>query len=388
MEARVRHALGRQKSVLLLGPRQTGKTTLVETLKPDLLLNFLRPEVRQRYERAPHLLGAEVEALAPRTRASRPLVVLDEVQRVPELVNVVQDLVDRRLARFVLTGSSARKLRRGGGVNLLPGRLLPMRLDPLSLAERVPATLEEALLYGSLPGIALAANDAAREEDLRAYTTLYLEEEVRAEALVRNLGRFSRFLQLAALEAGNISHFRGIAQELGVAHTTVAGYYEILEDCLIAERIEALSQSRTRKKLTKSPRYLFFDLGVRRAAAEEGRRLPPRVLGALFEQFVGLELLRATRQTVGDLRLRFWRDPDGPEVDWIVEGENRWLPVEVKWSDAPAERDTRHLRTFLSEYPKAREGVVVCRTPRRFKLAPNITAVPWQEIPRLAESLT
>ncbi len=388
MESRVRHALGRQKSVQLLGPRQTGKTTLVETLKPDLLPNFPRPEVRQRYERAPHLLGAEVEALAPRTRASRPLVVFDEVQRVPELVNVVQDLVDRRLARFVLTGSSARKLRRGGGVNLLPGRLLPMRLDPLSLAERVPATLEEALLYGSLPGIALAANDAAREEDLRAYTTLYLEEEVRAEALVRNLGRFSRFLQLAALEAGNISHFRGIAQELGVAHTTIAGYYEILEDCLIAERIEALSQSRTRKKLTKSPRYLFFDLGVRRAAAEEGRRLPPRVLGALFEQFVGLELLRATRQTVGDLRLRFWRDPDGPEVDWIVEGEDRWLPVEVKWSDAPAERDTRHLRTFLSEYPKAREGVVVCRTPRRFKLAPNITAVPWQEIPRLAESLT
>lgn len=388
IESRLRRALERQKSVLLLGPRQTGKTTLVEMLKPDLLLNFLRPEVRQRYERAPHLLGAEVEALAPRARGRLPVVVLDEVQRVPELVNVVQDLVDRRLGRFVLTGSSARKLRRGGGVNLLPGRLLPLRLDPLSLAERIPATLEEALLYGSLPGIALASDRTAREEDLRAYTTLYLEEEVRAEALVRNLGTFSRFLQLAALEAGNISHFRGIAQELGVAHTTVAGYYEVLEDCLIAERIEALSESRTRKKLTKSPRYLFFDLGVRRVAAEEGRRLPPRVLGGLLEQFVGLELLRATRQTAGDLRLRFWRDPDGPEVDWIVEGEDRWLPVEVKWSDAPAERDTRHLQTFLSEYPKAREAVVVCRTPRRFKLAPKITAVPWQEIPRLPESLT
>ena len=111
------------------------------------------------------------------------------------------------------------------------------------------------------------------------------------------------------------------------------------------------------------------------------------MLGALFEQFVGLELLRATRQAMGEVRLRFWRDPDGPEVDWIVEGEERWLPVEVKWSDAPAERDIRHLQTFLSEYPKAREGVVVCRTPRRFKLAPKITAVPWQEIPRLAENL-
>ena len=385
IESRLRQALDRQKSVLLLGPRQTGKTTLVEALKPDLLLNFLRPEVRQRYERAPQLLGAEIEALAERTRGHKPLVVLDEVQRVPELVNSVQDLVDRRLARFVLTGSSARKLRRGTGVNLLPGRLLPLRLDPLSLAERVPARLQEALLYGSLPGIALAAEDAAREEDLRAYTTLYLEEEVRAEALVRNLGAFARFLQLAALEAGNISHFRGIAQELGVPHTTVAGYYEILEDCLIAERIEALSESRTRKKLTKSPRYLFFDLGVRRAAADEGRRLPPRVLGALFEQFVGLELLRATREVSAPLKLQFWRDPDGPEVNWIVVGDDRWVPVEVKWSDAPAERDTRHLQTFLSEYPKAREGVVVCRTPRRFKIAPKITAIPWQEIHSLVE---
>jgi len=385
IESRLRRALERQKSVLLLGPRQTGKTTLVETLDPDLLLNFLRPEVRQRYEKAPQLLGAEVEALAERRHGRRPLVALDEVQRVPELVNSVQDLVDRRLACFVLTGSSARKLRRGTGVNLLPGRLLPLRLDPLSLAERVPARLQEALLYGSLPGIALAADDAAREEDLRAYTTLYLEEEVRAEALVRNLGAFARFLQLAALEAGNISHFRGIAQELGVPHTTVAGYYEILEDCLIAERIEALSESRTRKKLTKSPRYLFFDLGVRRAAADEGRRLPPRVLGALFEQFVGLELLRATREVSAPLKLQFWRDPDGPEVDWIVVGDDRWVPVEVKWSDAPAERDTRHLQTFLSEYPKAREGVVVCRTPRRFKIAPKITAIPWQEIHSLVE---
>ncbi|MEW6746221.1 MAG: AAA family ATPase [Planctomycetota bacterium] len=387
IEQRLRQALARQKSVLLLGPRQTGKTTLLGPLRPDLLLNFLRPEVRQRYERAPQLLGAEVEALGDDPHGRRPLVALDEVQRVPELVNVVQDLIDRRLGQFVLTGSSARKLRRGTGVNLLPGRLLPLRLDPLSLAERVPPRLEEALLYGSLPGIALATSDAAREEELRAYTTLYLEEEVRAEALVRNLGTFSRFLQLAALEAGGISHFRGIAQEVGVSHTTVAGYYETLEDCLIAERIEALSESRTRKKLTKSSRYLFFDLGVRRAAADEGRRLPPRVLGALFEQFVGLELLRASRQTGSNLRLRFWRDPDGPEVDWIVVGDDRWLPVEVKWSDAPVERDTQHLQTFLSEYPKARDGVVVCRTPRRFKVAAKITAVPWQEIPRLVGAM-
>jgi len=382
-EPRLRQSLERGRSVLLLGPRQTGKTTLIERLEPDLSLNLMRPEVRQRYERAPELLGSEVEALRAPARGRRPLVALDEVQRVPELLNVAQDLIDRRLARFVLTGSSARKLRRGTGVNLLPGRLTPLRLDPLSIAERCPPKLEDALVYGSLPAIALATSDAEREEDLRAYTTLYLEEEVRAEALVRSLAAFSRFLRLAALEAGGISHFRGIAQELGVAHTTVAGYYEILEDCLIAERIEPLSGSRTRKKLTKSPRYLFFDLGVRRAAAEEGPRLGTRALGSLFEQFVGLELLRAIRHSAASLALRFWRDPGGPEVDWIVTGADRWLPVEVKWVEAPTARDARHLETFLAEHPKAREAVVVCRAPRRFKIGAKVIAVPWQQIPDL-----
>jgi predicted AAA+ superfamily ATPase len=383
VEPRLRQALQRGKSVLLLGPRQTGKTTLLNRLRPDLLLNLLRPEVRQRYERAPQLLGAELDALRTRVHGHRPLVALDEVQRVPELMDVVQDLIDRRQAQFVLTGSSARKLRRGSGVNLLPGRLVPLRLDPFSLAERVPRALQDALVYGSLPGIALDADDAAREEDLRAYVTLYLEEEVRAEALVRKLGTFSRFLQMAALESGGISHFRGIARELGGAHTTVAGYYEILEDCLIAERIEPLSKSRTRKKLTKSPRYVFFDLGVRRAAAEESPRPSVREVGALFEQYVGLELLRAIRQTGRVLHLRFWRDPDGPEVDWIVEGEQTLLPVEVKWSATPSDRDAKHLRTFLAEYPRADAAVIVCRAPRRFRIGPGITAVPWQEIPDL-----
>ena len=387
VEQRLREALARQKSVLLLGPRQTGKTTLLQQLQPDTLLNFLRPEVRQRYERSPQLLGAEVEALAERMAGRRPLIALDEVQRVPELVNSVQDLIDRKLAQFVLTGSSARKLRRARDTNWLPGRLIPLRLDPFSLAEKQPISLEHALSFGSLPGIALAADDATREVDLRAYTTLYLEEEVRAEALVRSLGTFGRFLQLAALEAGNISHFRGLAQDLGVPHTTVAGYYEVLEDCLIAERVEPLSESRTRKKLTKSPRYLFFDLGVRRAAAEESARPPVQVLGALFEQFVGLELLRATRSAATPHHLRFWRDPDGPEVDWVLAGEERWLPVEVKWNEAPSLRDASHLQTFLAEYPKAKEGVVVCRTPRPFKLAPKITAVPWQDLPTLGERL-
>lgn len=385
LEPLIRAAKDRGRSVLLLGPRQTGKTTLVNRLGPDLLINFIRPEVRQRYERSPGLLGGEIEALAEKHAGGRPLIVLDEVQRVPELVNVVQDLIDRRVARFVLTGSSARKLRRARDANWLPGRVIPLRLDPLSLGEHLPATLEERLLDGSLPGIAAMPDRAAREEELRAYSTLYLEEEVRAEALVRNLGHFSRFLQLAALESGAISNFRKVGQELGLSHTTVAGYYEILEDCLIAERVEPISASRTRKKLTKSSRYLFFDLGVRRATAEEGRRLPPSVMGPLFEQFVGLELIRAGRIQRPERQVRFWRDPDGPEVDWVVGSEEAWLPIEVKYSEKPTASDARHLVTFLHEYKNARQGLIVCRTPNRIRIEKNILALPWRELPSVIE---
>jgi predicted AAA+ superfamily ATPase len=385
VEKRLAGALARGRSVLLLGARQTGKTTLAQRLNPDLQWNFIRPDVRQRYERSPELLGAEIESHPILPRGKLPLVLLDEVQRVPELVNVVQDLIDRRAARFILTGSSTRKLRRGRDTNWLPGRLVPLRLDPLTLAERMPPTLEESLLIGALPGIVSTADDASHEQDLQAYSTLYLEEEIRAEALVRNLGRFSRFLQLAASESGGISHFRGLTQELGIAHTTVAGYYEILEDCLIAERVDPLTQSRTRKKLTKSPRYLFFDLGVRRAAAEEGRHMPRRVLGSLFEQFVGLEFIRLGRLVQPEVHVRFWRDPDGPEVDWVLTRDGRSLPVEVKWSDAPTARDVRHLETFLHEHGSARHGLVVCRTTRRFQLARNIVALPWQDIPAVIE---
>ena len=390
VEQRLKAALAKGKSVLLLGPRQTGKTTLLQTLSADLVINFLQPQVRQRYERAPQLLGGELEALRDKTPGRKPLIVLDEVQRVPEVINSIQDLIDRKIAQFILTGSSARKLRRGRDANWLPGRLIPLRLDPFSIEEQPPLSLEHALAFGSLPGIVLEPgnDDSFREEQLKAYTSLYLEEEVRAEALVRNLATFSRFLQLAAIESGNISHFRGIAQELGIAHTTVAGYFEILEDCLIAERVEALSESRTRKRLTKSPRYLFFDLGLRRATAEEGPRPPVRVLGSLFEQFVALELIRAIRQSGSTAELSFWRDPDGAEVDWILRTENRWLPIEVKWSEMPTDRDANHLRTFLAEYPKAKEAVIVCRTPRPFKLSPTITAVPWNEIPNLLDRVS
>lgn len=373
--------LDRGKSVLLLGPRQTGKTTLLGALAADLAVSLASPAVRQRYERDPSVLADEVEALpAPANRRAPPLVTIDEVQKVPALMDVGQDLIDRRRARFVFTGSSARKLRRGRDLNLLPGRVVVLRLDPLTIEEHLPGRLDEALLYGALPAIRTTTDAADRESDLRSYVETYLEEEVRQEALVRNLGAYGRFLELAAREAGRVANYTRVSEDVGVSSVTIQAYYEILCDCLVAERVEPLTRSVSRKKLTKASRYLIFDTGVGRVAAREGHPLPLSRMGELFEQFVGVEIIRYCRLHAPDARLRFWRDPDGPEVDWVLEHPGGLLPIEVKRGDRPSERDTRHLQVFLEEYG-GHHGLVVCSAPRPLRLSRTVTAVPWQELP-------
>jgi predicted AAA+ superfamily ATPase len=386
LEPAIRRAIERNKSVLLFGARQTGKTTLVSRFEAELVITLVRPDVRQRYEKSPQLLAGEVDALAPRAKGKRPLVVVDEVQKVPALLDVVQDVIDRGRANFVLTGSSARKLRRGASVNLLPGRVATFRLDPFSLREMPAKDVHERLLYGSLPGMLAVPDASDRETDLESYVTTYLEEEVRAEALVRQVGDFARFLELAASESGHIVNLRKLSQEIGVSHTTIGAYYQILEDCLIAERIEPLTHSRTRKKLTKSEKYLFFDLGVRRLAAREGAKPSRETVGRVFEQFVGLELIRCAHAVRSPVTIRFWRDPDGPEVDWVIDHEGLYTPVEVKWTDTPRPSDIRHLDVFLAEYPTARVGYLVCRVPRKTKLSDRVVALPWQAVDELIPS--
>ena len=383
LEKEIEREIKRGKSILLLGPRQTGKTTLIKHFGNDLFLSLIRPDVRQRYEKNPELLYSEIEALSIEQKKTNPLIVIDEVQKVPEILDVVQDIIDNKKASFILTGSSARKLRRGQNVNLLPGRVIASRLDPLVLNELDSYNLNELIMYGSLPGILLVKDAYEKEKELESYITTYLEEEIRAEAIVRNLGPFARFIELAASESGNIINLRKLSQEIGVSHTTIASYYQILEDCLIIEKITPITKSKTRKKLTKSQKYLFFDLGVRRVAAREGIKQPREMLGKLFEQFIGLELIRYSRLSHKRSRVFFWRDPDGPEVDWVLDIENTYIPIEIKWTDSPTKSDIKHLKVFLSEYNNTKLGYLVCQTPRKLKLDENIFAIPWQEINKL-----
>ncbi len=384
IEKRFKSALARKKSILLLGPRQTGKTTLVKSLNTNLYINLARPDTRQLYEKDPGRLTREVEAMTPEF----PLVIIDEIQKVIPLLDAVQDLIDSQVAQFVLTGSSARKLRREGEANLLPGRVIVLRLDPLLIDEisDFSPQIEDLLLYGSLPQIILEESNENREEDLFSYVTTYLEEEIRSEALVRNIGAFSNFLKLAALESGSITNFHKLSQDIGVSNPTISDYYQILVDCLVAEKIEALSQSHTRKKLIKSPKFLIYDLGVRRIAAGEGRDIPEKYMGDLFEQWVGLELLRLLRTIPQKSSLLFWRDQAGAEVDWIVERENQFIPVEVKWTQNPSSRDARHVHAFIQEYTNSSRGYVICRIPRAQKLTDTVTALPWNELSKVLQN--
>jgi len=381
----IEHHLKRGKSILLLGPRQTGKSTLLTTFPATKTISFVDAHVRQRYEKEPTLLAGEIEVLFQETK-KKSLIIIDEIQKVPHLLDTVQNLIDQKKAQFILTGSSARKLKRSGAVNLLPGRVVSMRLDPFSLQEYSKQSLEENLLYGTLPGIVAVSEKKDREIDLQSYVETYLEEEVRAEALVRNMGSFLRFLEYAGLEAGKIINYHKLSQEIGVNHTTIASYFEILEDCLIAERIDPITTSITRKKLTKSSRYLLFDLGIRRLCAAEGVKPGKIRMGELFEQYVGLELIRYARQSHAKIKIRFWRDADGPEVDWIIDKEKDLIPIEVKWTDSPSKRDTKNLDIFLREYKKAKQGYVVCQTPNPIQLSPRIQAISWKEIAKLFQN--
>lgn len=371
----------RGKSVLLLGPRQTGKTTLISQYKADLEITLLIAKIRRQYEADPDQLIREVQALQ-KTKRNAPLVIIDEIQKVPALMDGVQYLIDKNLGQFILTGSSARKLRHNKNINLLPGRVIQLHLDPFTLEETPTPhpSIEDLLLYGSLPAIRLQPDLFIREEELDSYVDLYLEDEVRAEALVRDIGAFENFLQLSAVESGNIVNFDKISQDVGVARTTIAAYYQILEDCLVADRIEPYTTSKTRKKLIKSPKYLLFDLGLRRLAAKEHPTLPEKYMGHLFEQFIGLELIRWARLQDTKPTIHFWRDAAGPEVDWLVNRNENLLPIEVKWTETPSSRDAKHLEVFLNEYPKATQAYVVCRVSQPQMLSERIQAISWTDL--------
>ena len=385
IEKRIQEALKRGKSVLLLGPRQTGKTTLTESLHADLNISFLLNKTRIEFEKNPDLIASYIHGLKKSNKSKIPLIIIDEVQKVPAVLDPIQALIDKKVAQFVITGSSARKLKQQSDLNLLPGRVLYFKMMPFSTTEYPDLDLQHHLYYGSMPEVALTQKSIDKEDYLKSYVETYLEEEIRKEAQLRKLPDFVKFLELSAVEAGNVVNYSAIGSEVGVSHLTIKSYFELLESTLIGEIVQPITNSQTRKKLIKSPRFLFFDLGVRRTAANEGIKLTKPRLGQIFEQFVGIELIRQIQLKNSRADLKFWCDPQSAEVDWVLTKTKDYIPIEVKLKSTPDIKDCDHLKKFLSEYNCPHGAYIICETDRPLKLAKNITAISWRDIHSLVE---
>lgn len=362
------------ESCFLWGPRQTGKSTLLRTLFPDApTYDLLSAREFRRLSADPGVFAEECAALADR----RQPVIVDEIQKLPALLDEVHSLMSRHGMRFILTGSSPRKLLRGGG-NLLGGRAVRHELLPLTSAEIPDFSLDKALNRGLLPAHYLSDRAASR---LAAYVGDYLREEVLAEALTRNLPAFQRFLEAAAFSNGQIVNAATIAREIGVAANTVRGYFDILVDTLVAAWVPAWTK-RAKRRVIQAPRFWFFDVGIVNELTHRGTLVPGSTdFGAAFEHFILMELRAhasyAPRQM--GLPVSYWRTASGIEVDFILGDAE--VAIEVKATDRPTTDHLKGLRAWREEHPRSR-GILVCRGPRARRTDDGIEIVPWRDFLR------
>lgn len=346
-----------RRSVLLLGPRQVGKSTLLGSLDPDFTLNLASLAVFRDYVARPERLEAELSAAPAAVRT----VFIDEVQRVPALLDGLQAIIDAhpRRFRFLLSGSSARKLRRGHA-NLLPGRVILHYLHPLLAHElRADFSLDRVLAHGTLPGIYADRDPESRSGTLRSYVDAYLREEIQAEALVRDIGGYSRLLDLTAASSGRVVNLYALSRDAAVSYETARRYLDVLEDTLVLFRIPAWRGS-DRASLVAHPKLLLFDLGVRNAIL---RRPLDRPLdderGLLLEHLVGLELRRREGTLWPEARVHHFRTRRGAEVDFVLSVAGEQWAIEVKASRQVDARDLKGIEAFAEYAPNVRRRIVV-----------------------------
>ncbi len=343
-------------SLFLWGARQTGKSTLLKMMFPHTrYIDLLKSDEFERYNRRPALLREELELLP-----ENELIIIDEIQKSPALLDEVHWLMSNRNLRFILSGSSARKLRRGG-VNLLGGRAVRKHLYPFVSAEIPDFNLLKACNNGMLPRHYLVENAV---NQLHAYVGDYLQQEIKAEALTRNLNIFSRFMEVAALSNGEIINYNNIATECGVSAPTVKEYFSILEETLIAYIIPAYTRN-VKRRVIQSPKFYYFDVGIanfllRRTAINPGS---PE-FGHAFEHLIMQEIIAYIGYFKPQLSLSYWRTSSGYEVDAIIG--NAQVAIEIKSSEEVQSNHTKGLKAFSEEFPDARLVIVsMDKYPRR-----------------------
>ena len=377
----------KERSFLLLGARGTGKTWLLRAEFGEsflIWLNLLEAREFFKYQADPGVLRAELtEALRSQGAESKSWVIIDEIQRVPQLLNEVHALLEdptfHNRVKFGLSGSSARKLKRGGA-NLLAGRALLNNLYPLTSWEiGEDFDLTSALQWGLLPAVLSQSDPQIKTELLESYVAVYLREEIREEQLVRNLDPFSRFLEVAAQSSGNILNYSKIGRDCRVDSRAIARYFQILEETLLGFFLSPFHRS-VRKQQSESPKFYLFDLGVLRAL-ERSLNAPivesSYAYGRLFEHFFIWEVLKNNEYSRKRQRLSYITTKDGAEIDLIIErsGEPTLL-IEIKSSKDPTLTDARHLLRFQDDFPGC-ELWVVSRIERD-RAEQGVRFLSWQ----------
>lgn len=366
------------QSFFLFGPRQTGKSTFVKSIitPPSWSVNLLRNGPYLLYSKSPALFYKHAEHQI--TAKGVATIFVDEIQRVPELLTEVHALMEEfKGTRFILTGSSARKLKRAG-VDLLGGRAIQRRLYPYVHVE-VPDRfdLERVLQFGSLPSVFEQSDEDARET-LETYVETYLKEEIKAEGLVRSMGPFSRFIEVAAAQNGELVNFSDVGREAGLPVKTVESYFDILEDTLVGLRLMPYRKS-VRKRLTAHPKFYFFDIGVLNAINRRLTATPDPVLrGRQFEHFVVVETWRLLDYWRSEARVFYWRTNTGAEVDLVIEKHGKVVAgCEIKSSPVIVGANLTGLRSFGEDHPDA-ETVVVSTADNGYKVGKTLV-LPWAE---------
>lgn len=354
------------ESIFLWGARQTGKSTLLQLLFPNTrCIDLLKSDEFERYNRRASLLREELSLLQ-----ENELIIIDEIQKIPELLDEVQWLMTNKNHRFILSGSSARKLRRSG-VNLLGGRAIRKHLYPFVSAEIPDFDLIKACNNGMMPRHYLV-DDAGKR--IHAYVGDYLQQEIKAEALTRNLKTFSRFMEIAALSNGEVVNYNNIASECGVSAPTVKEYFSILEETLIGYTIPAFTKN-VKRRVIQSPKFYYFDVGIVNFLLRRRSLLPGSAeFGHAFEHLIMQELIAYIGYSESQHSLSYWRTTSGYEVDAVIGNAN--VAIEIKSTEEVHSHHTRGLKAFSEEFPNSRLIIVsMDKYPRRMN---EIDVIPAQ----------
>jgi len=364
--------LSTSETCFLWGPRQTGKSTLLKTLYPDAKrYDLLLSDQYQRLLLHPGLIREECFAIGLQAENQASPIIVDEVQKIPILLDEIHWLIENRKLRFILCGSSARKVKRGRG-NLLGGRAVRYELHPLVYPEIPDFSLLRALNAGLLPRHYQSSNPYKL---LQAYVGDYLKEEISAEALTRNIPAFSRFLQIAALTNGELTNYNNIASECGVSAPTVKEYFLILEDTLIGRMLPAF-RKRAKRRLIGAPKFYFFDIGIVAHLTRRGKIRPgSELFGRAFEHMIYMELTAHSGYSEMNYPIAYWKTASGFEVDFVL-GDHE-IAVEVKGTDMVTNKHLKGIRAFKEEY-QARSYIVVSMDTNPRKTEDDIEILPWQ----------